>query len=238
MTEVQVHEHTPDSVLAIYAHPDDADVAAAGTLARWAKEGAAITLVIVANGGKGTVDASIAPHELAAKRAVELEEACAITGVSVMCLGRADGAIENDETFRAELVEIVRRFKPEVVVSHDPTAVFFGEHYFNHHDHRALGWAVLDAVAPMAVLPHYFEEAGPPHAVAEVLLSGTLEPNCFVDISSYIDVKVTAVSCHRSQFDDDGSGQIAEVLRLRAFEDGRRGGLTMAEGFRRLRPNG
>ncbi len=238
MTVIEIHDTTPESVLAIYAHPDDADVAAAGTLARWAKEGAAITLVIMTDGGRGTPRTDVSPSELARLRREELEAACAITGIAHRSMGLGDGDIENTKELRADLVRLIRTERPQVILSHDPTAVFFGEHYFNHHDHRALGWAVLDAAAPMAALPHYFSETGEPHAVSEVLLSGTLEPNCVVDISSYIDAKVLAVSCHRSQFDDDGSGQIAEVLRLRAIEDGRRGGLAMAEGFRRLRPNG
>lgn len=238
MTPIDVHDQTPTSVLAIYAHPDDADVAAAGTLARWAKEGASITLVIMTDGGRGTPRSDLSPVRLAEQRREELEAACAITGVTPRCVGLGDGEIENTQELRADLVRLIRTERPQVIVSHDPTAVFFGEHYFNHHDHRALGWAVLDAAAPMAALPHYFSEAGDPHLVSEVLLSGTLEPNCVIDIASYIDAKISAVSCHRSQFDDDGSGQIAEVLRLRAIEDGRRGGLAMAEGFRRLRPNG
>ena len=238
MTVIEIHDTTPESVLAIYAHPDDADVAAAGTLARWAKEGSVITLVIMTDGGRGTPRTDLSPSELAQRRRVELEAACAITGIVPRCMGLGDGDIENTKELRADLVRLIRTERPQVILSHDPTAVFFGEHYFNHHDHRALGWAVLDAAAPMAALPHYFSEAGEPHVVSEVLLSGTLEPNCVVDIASYIDAKVLAVSCHRSQFDDDGSGQIAEVLRLRAIEDGRRGGLAMAEGFRRLRPNG
>jgi len=235
---IDIHDATPESVLAIYAHPDDADVAAAGTLARWAKEGARINLVIMTDGGRGTPRADLDPEVLAEQRREELEAACAITGVEPQWFGFGDGEIENTKELRAELVRLIRTIRPQVVLSHDPTAVFFGEHYFNHHDHRELGWAVLDAAAPMAALPHYFSDAGEAHLVQEVLLSGTLEPNCVVDIASYIDAKVLAVSCHRSQFDDDGSGQIAEVLRLRAVEDGRRGGLAMAEGFRRLRPNG
>ncbi|MEI6701023.1 MAG: PIG-L deacetylase family protein [Actinomycetota bacterium] len=232
-----IHEQTPESVLAIYAHPDDADVACAGTLSRWVKEGSRVHLLILADGGKGTIDATTDTHALSSLRAEEVEAACAITGVSWENLGRSDGEIENDALLREFLVTKIRALRPEVVLSHDPTAVFFGEHYFNHHDHRALGWAVLDAVSPMATLPHYFPSAGAPHGVAEVLLSGTLEPNCFVDVSSQIDVKVAAVACHRSQFDDDG-GQIGDVLRLRAEDDGRRVGLSAAEGFRRLRPNG
>ena len=234
---VALHTTTPSSVLAIYAHPDDGDVACGGSLARWAKEGASVHLLVVCDGGRGTSEASLAPADLAARRRGELEAACAVTGASFEVLGLGDGEVENSTELRAQLVRALRQRRPEVVLSHDPTATFFGEHYFNHRDHRMLGWAVLDAVAPAAAMPHYFPEAGPPHAVSEVLLSGTLEPSCFVDISSHLDAKVAAVACHRSQFDDDGQW-IAEVLRQRAEDDGRRVGGGVAEGFRLLRPNG
>lgn len=237
MTTVDIHDRVPGRVLAIYAHPDDADVAAAGTLCRWTKGGASVHLVVAADGGRGSLDASVTPAALAARRSVELDEACAITGVSVEVLGMGDGTIENSAAFRRDLVALVRRHRPDVVLSHDPTAVFFGRHYFNHADHRALGWAVLDAVAPAAAMPHYFPDAGAAHLVAEVLLSGTLEPNCAVDVFSYLDAKVSAVACHRSQFDDHGDA-IGDVLRQRAAEEGRRAGLKAAETFRLLRPNG
>jgi LmbE family N-acetylglucosaminyl deacetylase len=237
VSSLELHEAVPSSVLAIYAHPDDADVAAAGTLSRWTKAGATVHLLVVADGGRGSVDPAAAPAETAARRAEELREACAITGASFSVLGMADGEIANDAALRARLVAEVRALRPDVVLSHDPTAVFFGRHYFNHADHRALGWAVLDAVAPAAAMPHYFPEAGAPHAVSEILLSGTLEPNCAVDVSSYLDAKVAAVACHRSQFHDHGDA-IGDVLRHRAAEEGRRAGLKAAETFRSLRPNG
>ena len=68
----------------------------------------------------------------------------------------------------------------------DPTAVFFGDAYVNHADHRAVGWATLDAVAPAAALPLYFPDLGPPHQVATVLLTGTLEPDAWVDVGDAV----------------------------------------------------
>jgi len=114
-------------------------------------------------------------------------------------LGFGDGDLENDVRFRALLVERIRRHDR----SRDgarPTAVFFGEHYFNHRDHRSAGWALLDAVSPAAGLPHYFPAAGSAHQVPLVFLSGTLEPDVWVQVDETIDVKVAAVDCHKSQF--------------------------------------
>ena len=133
-------EATPDVVLAVYAHPDDADVACAGTLARWAKAGSEVHVVICTNGGKGTPDPDVEVAALAARRAEEVAEAAAIVGiVSHHGLGMTDGELENTRELRAELVGWIRRVRPAAVLGHDPTAVFFAQHYFNHHDHRGVG---------------------------------------------------------------------------------------------------
>ena len=127
----------------------------------------------------------------------------------------------------------IRRVRPDVVLGHDPTAVFFGQAYFNHRDHRMAGWALMDALSPAAALPHYFPDAGPPHQVGAVYLSGTLEPDTWVDITATIDVKAKAVECHQSQF-AGADGWAGDVVRQRAEEEGHRAGTAFAEGFRGL----
>jgi LmbE family N-acetylglucosaminyl deacetylase len=224
----------PGVALAIYAHPDDADVACAGTLARWAKAGCAVHLVVCTDGGKGSRDAELSEAQLVARRAEESAEAAAIVGVaSHENLGLTDGELVNSSELRAALVGWIRRVRPDAVFGHDPTAVFFAQHYFNHHDHRELGWALLDALAPAAALPHYYPEQGPAHSVPVAYLSGTLEPDVFVDVSESVDVKVAAVACHRSQLPEDGDWA-EDVVRSRAAEEGARAGVAYAEGFRRL----
>jgi LmbE family N-acetylglucosaminyl deacetylase len=227
-------QETPEVALAVYAHPDDADVACGGTLARWAVAGAAVHLVVCTDGGKGTFDPEVKSSELAAVRAAELEESSALIGLaSVVNLGYPDGELVDSDSFREVLVRTVRRLRPGVVCGHDPTAMFFGQEYFNHRDHRIAGAALLDAVVPAAALPLYFPSAGPAHQVATVLLSGTLEPDEWVDVSGTIDRKAAAVECHRTQFAEPG-GWAGEAIRLRAEEEGRRAGVPFAEGFRRL----
>jgi LmbE family N-acetylglucosaminyl deacetylase len=224
----------PQVVLAVYAHPDDADVACGGALARWAKGGAAVHLVVCTDGGKGTSDPDVEPKELAAIRAGELEESSAIIGLTgVANLGYPDGELVDGDEFRHALVQWVRRLRPDVVCGHDPSALFFGQEYFNHRDHRIAGTVLLDAVSPAAALPLYFPEAGPPHQVTTVLLSGTLEPDVWVDVTETIDCKAAAVECHRTQFAEPG-GWAGEAVRRRAEEEGRRAGSRYAEGFRRL----
>ena len=227
-------DETPGVVLAVYAHPDDADVGCGGTLARWAKSGSAVHLVVCTDGGKGTTDPDVVPARLAVERAGELEASSALIGLSsVDNLGFPDGELGDSDDFRRTLVQRVRALRPDVVCGHDPTAVFFGRDYFNHRDHRVAGAALLDAVAPASALPHYFPDAGPAHRVSEVLLSGTLEPDEWVDVTDTIEIKAAAVECHRTQFAGQ-SRWAGEAVRRRAAEEGRRVGVGYAEGFRRM----
>lgn len=231
-------EAVPNVVLAVYAHPNDADVSCGGTLAYWASRGCKIHLLVCTDGAKGTLDPDVNPFEFAATRATELRDAAeALNLSSHRILGYGDGELIGAEPLRAELVAWVRRIRPDYVLGHDPTAVFFGQEYFNHSDHRVAGWALLDAVSPAAGLPHYYPDAGPPHQVATVFLSGTLHPDVWVDIGSTVGTKVEAVHCHRSQIDTQVPGSndwIREIVLQRAREAGRMAGIEFAEGFRRI----
>lgn len=225
----------PQRVLAIYAHPDDPEVACGGTLARWAAEGAEVHLVVVNAGDKGSSDASTDPQVLTEKRAGEVAAAAQVLELAaVEMLGVPDGEVVNDPDLRCRLVGLVRAHRPDVVIAPDPTAVFFGDSYVNHRDHREVGWAVLDAVAPAAASPLYFPDQGPPHQVHALLLSGTLEPDAWVDVGASIDRKVAAVACHGSRVGDDPA-LVDELLRARTAEAGARAGVAHAEAYRRLR---
>jgi LmbE family N-acetylglucosaminyl deacetylase len=228
-------DDVPARAMAVYAHPDDPEVSCGGTLARWTRAGTEAHVVVVGQGDKGSSDPSVDPKALAERRAAEVAAAATVLGLAGHhLLGVPDGAIENSETLRARLVELVRRLRPDAVVCPDPTAVFFGRRYFNHRDHRQVGWAVLDAVAPAAASPHYFPDAGPPHQVASIYLSGTLEPDAWVDISDVVDRKAEALLCHETQLGEGGEW-LRQVVRQRAEEGGKRAGVAYAEGFRLLR---
>ena len=224
----------PERVVAVYAHPDDADVSCGGTVARWASEGAAVHVIVCATGDKGSSDAAVVPEELARRRAAEVAaavEALGLAGHTV--LGHPDGALANDDVLRGQLVAAVRDLRPDVVVCPDPTAVFFGSSYVNHRDHRVVGWATLDAVAHECRSPHYFPSAGAAWRVDEVWLSGSLEPDTWVDIASTIDAKTEALRCHASQVGEAGEW-LRTFVHERAEEAGREAGVRYAEGFRRL----
>ena len=224
----------PDRVLAVYAHPDDADVSCGGTMAKWATEGADVHVVVCAAGDKGSSDGSLAPQELAARRAGEVERAVEALGLGGHhLLGHGDGDLANEPPLRGEIVGLVRSLRPDVVLCPDPTAVFFGSSYVNHRDHRVVGWATIDAVAHEARSPHYFPEAGDAHRVAELWLSGSLEPDTWVDIADSLDAKTEALRAHESQVAEAGEW-LRTFVQERAEEAGRQAGVRYAEGFRRL----
>ncbi len=234
----EILTEVPARALAVYAHPDDPDVSCGGTLAAWAKAGSEVHSLLCTDGGKGTADPDADPAVLIRRRSAEAAEAAAVIGLAGQeCLGYPDGDLADEPGFRAALVAVVRRIRPDTVLCPDPTAVFFGQEYFNHRDHRIAGLVALDAIAPAAALPLYFPDAGPPHQVGTVLLSGALEPDVWVDISTTVDRKGEAVGCHRSQF-PDGVEWAATAVRLAAEDAGRRAGVPLAEGFRRLRLGG
>ena len=220
-------------VLAIYAHPDDPEVSCGGTLRLWSDAGAEVHLLTCARGDKGSADPSTDPDDLAERRRVEAGEAAAVLGcASHEGLGLPDGEVVNDLALRRELVRRIRAIRPDVVVAPDPTPLIFGSSYVNHIDHRAVGAAALDACAPAAASPLYFPDTGAAHRVPTVLLSGTLEPDLFVDVSAVLEAKVAAVLCHRSQVAD--ADEVAAVLSERARSAGATAGIGAAEAFRLL----
>jgi len=222
----------PNVALAVYAHPDDADVAAGGVLATWAQAGCSTHLVIVCDGAKGSHDASVDTDKLRERRAHELQVAAGLLGVgSVRSLGRPDGGFSNDEELREQLVGIIRTLRPSIVLGPDPTATFFGGVYINHRDHRELGWALLDAVAPASAMPQYYPEQGPSHEVSQLLLSGTHEADVVADISNGIEQKVKAVLAHESQLREEPDW-VRSAVSVRAEQAGREIGVTYGEAFR------
>jgi LmbE family N-acetylglucosaminyl deacetylase len=233
-----IYAAIPRRALAVFAHPDDPEVSCAGTLARWTAAGAEVHLIIASAGEKGSDDPAADPAAVARVRAAEADAAASVMGLAGHELfGIPDGELENTAALRAQLIERIRSLQPEVVVAPDPTAVFFGDGYINHHDHRSLGWAVLDACAPMAASPLYVPEAGPPHAVSTLLLAGTLEPDTWVDVGAQLDVKVAALRCHASQL-GDAVAEAGDVVVARAEAAGAAAGVPYAEGFRRVRLRG
>jgi LmbE family N-acetylglucosaminyl deacetylase len=225
------------AVLAVFAHPDDAEIAAGGTLARWATEGRAVHLLVLTNGDRGSEDPSQDRVELARMRAAETEGAGKVLGLSgSRVLDVHDGELENSTEVRAQIVREIRRIRPAVLVTCDPTTWFYGNRYFNHADHRTAGAAALDSVFPGAGNPLFFSEqlaeGLQPWKVPQAWLSWTVEPNHDQDVTGFLETKLAALAAHRSQVEGDLLGFFDQWLPLEAEEAGRRIGVRHAEPFR------
>ncbi|MGH2455308.1 MAG: PIG-L deacetylase family protein [Candidatus Limnocylindria bacterium] len=228
---------SPERILVVAAHPDDIEFGAAGTVARWVTEGAEVSYLLMTRGDKGSDDPSADPAALAAEREREQRAAAAEIGVtSVDFLDEPDGQLEPSLRLRERVTYAIRAFRPEVVMTHDPTVLFVNNEWVNHPDHRAVGVVTVDAVYPTARDPlnfrHHLDAGLQPWKVAELFLWSTNEANQIVDIGSTIERKLAALAHHASQFHD--FPETAKWLRRRAEELGERTGYQAAEGFRRV----
>lgn len=228
---------TPERVLVVAAHPDDIEFGAAGTVARWIGEGSSVRYLLVTRGDKGSDDPGVDPAALAVTREREQRAAAAEIGVAgVDFLDEPDGQVEPTLRLRERITYAIRAFRPEVVMTHDPTVVFVNNEWVNHPDHRAVGQVTVDAVFPTARDPLNFREhldAGlGAWKVAELYLWSTNEANQIVDVAETLDRKIAALAHHVSQFHD--FGETARWLRRQAEDLGERTGYRAAEGFRRV----
>lgn len=221
----------------IAAHPDDIEFVVAGTAAKWAQAGTRVTYVLVTSGDAGSHQPGITREQLARIRENEQRAAAQVAGVEeVIFLGYHDCEVEPTLALRRDLVREIRRFKPDIVVCYDPTRLFVGDRYINHPDHRAVGQAALDAIAPTVAMPLVFpdllDEGLEPHRVKEVLVASSPQPDTWIDITATIDLKIEALRRHASQFPDGWDPN--DRLREWASETGKEIGVPYAESFRRL----
>lgn len=226
--------YIPESAMAIVAHPDDIEYSCAGTLARWAREGARISYVLCTSGDVGIDEPGMTRAQAAAIREAEQMAAAKIVGAhEVIFLREPDGLLQPTLELRRKLVREIRRFRPEVVICGDPTIVWAGADYINHPDHRAAATAALDAVFPAAGQPNLFEElaqegfnAHKPRKVYVITWDGADE---YVNIEETIDVKIEALRAHKSQMRD---WDPEKTIREWASASGKGKEMVYAEGFR------
>ena len=227
----------PETAMVIVAHPDDAEFTVGGTVAAWTKTGCRVTYVICTDGNAGSHEPGITREELAGIRRAEQRAACATLGVSeVVFLGHDDGQLEPTLELRRELVRAIRQYKPEVVITWDPTRLFVNGDYINHPDHRAAAQAALDAAAPASEMPLFWPEVGPPHHVRQLYVYGRDQANVWVDVTGTIDEKIAALKQHGSQI---GDWDPTEMVEEWSAEVGKEKGLAHAESYRviTLRPS-
>ena len=225
----------PRSLMVVVAHPDDAEFMVAGTVAKWAKHGCAVTYVIVTRGDKGSDDPTMTSSKLTEIREAEQREAGAILGVKRFeFMGYPDGYLQHTLDLRRDITRLVRKHRPEVLVTFDPTHRFVGDSYVNHPDHRTTGDAAIDAVFPSArdrlTFPELLVDGLEPWKVQQLWLGFAAQPNICVDISDSIEAKRAALAAHPSQFGDD----IHEFVIGMARNDAREHEFEFGESFHRI----
>ncbi len=140
-------EYIPKIAMSIHAHPDDQDFTVAGTLAKWAAAGCKIITVIITDGAAGSNDPAHAADykpTLASIREKEQIAANETLGIQeTIFMHQPDGELEPTVALRKEVTKLIRQHKPDVVVTGDPQAVFYGSGYINHPDHRAAAQLAL-----------------------------------------------------------------------------------------------
>ena len=230
-------EYLPQKVMSIHAHPDDQEFTVAGTLAKWAAAGCEVISVVITSGDAGSNDpahdASYKP-ELARLREDEQNAANDLIGIKqTIYLHYPDGELEPTLALRKELTKLIRTLKPDVVVTGDPQAVFYGNGYINHPDHRAAAQAATYAVFPSAgsrlLFAELLKEGFEPHNVKRLYLHGPEKPDTWVDITGTIDTKLTALKKHASQL---GDWDPEKMIREWAAEQGKEKGMAYAEAYK------
>jgi LmbE family N-acetylglucosaminyl deacetylase len=236
------NSHFPkfDRVLVVSAHPDDPDFGAGGTIAKLAKAGSNVTYAIVTDGSQGGEDPKQKDSELVAIRQKEQKAAARVLGVKkVEFLGYKDGHLAPDLKLRHDIVRMIRKYKPELVITHLPGRVLDAPMGGSHPDHLAVGEATMAAVYPDSRNPRAFrsllKEGYQPHEVKEVWIPFWTSGDHLVDISSTLDLKIAALKKHASQVSKPGQEwDFEKFMRKRHREVGKRGGYRFAESFKRI----
>src|SRR5215469_11997883 len=144
MTESSTRSDESDTrpgVMAIFAHPDDADFLCSGTIARFTASGYRAQYVLATSGDKGSDDYTATGAQLSEIREAEQLAAAHVLGVEeVTFLRHPDGEVEVNMPLRRELARVIREHRPDVVLTFDPW-----QRYQIHPDHRAIGQSALDA---------------------------------------------------------------------------------------------
>ena len=218
------------TVLVISCHPDDVEIACAGTLLKCKERGDRVVVCHLCSGDKG--HEIIMPKELAEMRAGEAIKAGALGDIEVIHGGFNDLEIyDNNKESRDKVVNIIRKVNPDFIITHDP------EDYMP--DHNAVSKLVFDA-SFAATCPHYFTEVEEVARLVPIYYMDTLfgvnfNPTEYVDVTPYIDKKLEMLECHESQIvwmrehdHIDFPDMVRTCRRYRGFQCG----AEYAEGFK------
>lgn len=226
--------YVPQKAMVIVAHPDDIEFSCAGTVARWVRDGAEVAYVLCTSGEVGIAEPGMTKEKAAQIREAEQIVAAKVIGVKeVVFLREPDGMLENTMALRKRLVREIRRFKPETVITGDPTVVWATSTYINHPDHRAAAGAALDAVFPAAGQPNLFEELADEgftaHKPRKVYVTSWENQDTYVNITDTIDLKISALKKHESQMKD---WDPTDMIKEWSADAAKGKEMQYAEGFR------
>jgi LmbE family N-acetylglucosaminyl deacetylase len=191
-------------ILAVMAHPDDADFGAAGTIARWTDEGIEVMYCLVTDGDAGGFDRSVARTDIPEIRRTEQRNAAKAVGVDdVRFLGYPDGRLELTLDLRRDISRVIRQVRPHRVLTQSPERNW-ARIQASHPDHLTTGEAALRAIYPDSRNPFAFpdllaDEGLEPWEVAEVWVMAHPAPNRHVDVTDTFDRKIAALRAHVSQ---------------------------------------
>lgn len=220
-------------MIAIAAHPDDADFYCGGTVAMWVEAGAEVYYVICTDGALGSDTGDVTPEELIKIRVEEQRRANEELGVKeTVFLGFPDMALTAGEDLRERMCREIRRIKPHVLLTFDPW-----QRYELHPDHTVAGreaiYSRLAAKLPLKY-PHHVDEGFEAWSIQEMYLFKTDMPNIWFETEKFVQKKLNALACHKSQFgslalDTESGMEILQVMSHRHPESGK-----ISEGFRHI----
>ncbi|OGL60334.1 MAG: hypothetical protein A3J27_00230 [Candidatus Tectomicrobia bacterium RIFCSPLOWO2_12_FULL_69_37] len=230
------------TILLIAAHPDDLEFRSAGSAAVWAKEGRRVEYCLCTSGEKGfngNGARGLLIEQRWAIREAEQRAAAGTLGVhAVHFLRHPDGELVNSPALRRDIVRVMRRVKPDLVVTGDPSMDAYDSFYGYHSDHRAAAQAAFDALYPAVGNEHFFPEllgeGLEPHRPREAFFSHPAKADVWVDIAPVFDLKMRALACHRSQISEADMAGLIPRMRDWGKKLGESGGLACAESYRRL----
>jgi len=227
-------------VLCVFAHPDDVDFGAAGTVAGWISAGIEVSYLLVTRGDAGGFD-DTPRDQVPAIREAEQRAAAAVLGVTDVTFldGYGDGTVTPSLELRKEITRAIRRVRPDRVLTSSPLRRWERMAGPSHPDHLAVGEATTCAIYPDArnefAFPELSVEGLKPWVVREVWYQQGPSPDHAVDVTDVFDIKVAALRAHASQINHI---DLAGVLRQRLTQSALAAGLPegrLAETFTVLR---
>jgi LmbE family N-acetylglucosaminyl deacetylase len=221
--------------LAVVAHPDDMEFGSAAAVARWTGQGKQVVYCMVTSGEAG-ID-SMEPEECRRVREAEEIESARIVGVdTVEFLHQPDGILEYGVPLRREIAAVVRRHRPEIVITGNFRETFGGR-MLNQADHIATGRAVLDAVRDAGnrwVFPEQLVDGVEPWGgVKAVWVGGSPEAQHGVDTTDTFDQGVASLAAHAAYIEGLGweNWDPREFLEGFGRQTGQRMGVAFATAF-------